>query len=645
MRQTGTMQRIARLVGDARHLLVGVPAIGLVLGFTARAAGQDDLAHLIWGAATVPVIVALGIEIVVSLRRREVGLDIVAFLSMSGALILGEMLAGAVVALMYAGGQFLESYAARRARREMTALLERAPKFAMRRDDHGLTQVPIEALNPGDRVLVRRGEVVPVDGTVAGGSAVLDQSALTGEAMPVSFGQGAAVMSGATNAGMAFDLIAIRPAAESTYAGIIRLVEAAARTKAPMVRLADRFAIVFLAATLAIAGAAWLATADPVRWLAVMVVATPCPLILAVPVAIIAGVSRAARIGVLIKGGGALETLANVGTIVIDKTGTLTRGRATLAAIHARPGMAEDELLRLAASLDQASNHIIAEALVVAAHQRGLTLTPPDQVRETPGSGLTGMVGDREVVVGGLGYVRDRSHDGMTLADLKPEREGEVAAAVAVDGMLAGILVLADEIRADVPRALAGFRANGVGRIVLASGDTRHVTEAVAARLDIDAVESEMTPERKVLAVGRERNGPAVMMIGDGVNDAPALAAADIGVAMGAYGAAASAEAADVVLLVDRIDGVADAMTIARRSRRIALESVVAGIGLSFAAMVVAAFGYLPPVEGALVQEVIDVAVILNALRALGSGPAAKERPATADARSTAPGAPKREPP
>ncbi len=614
------MLEFASLAGRARQVLVVVPAVGLILGFVAQAGDEDRLAHLIWGAATVPVIAALAVEIVTSLRQREVGLDIVAFLSMSGALVLGETLAGAVVALMYAGGQFLESYAARRARHEMTALLERAPKFAMRHENHGLVQVPIEALVPGDRVLVRRGEVVPVDGTVDGETALLDQSALTGEAMPVPFVPGTAVMSGATNAGMAFDVIAIRPAAESTYAGIIRLVEEAARAKAPIVRLADRFAILFLVATLAIAGAAWLATDDPVRWLAVMVVATPCPLILAVPVAIIAGVSRAAKLGVLIKGGGVLEVLATVRTVVLDKTGTLTRGRATLAAIHSSGALDEDEILQLAASLDQASHHVVAEALVTAARARGLTLATPREVRETPGSGLTGMVGERPVAVGGLGFVRDHVHDGATPPGSTPAGEGEVAVAVAVDGTLAGFIVLADEVRADVPSALAGFRANGVERIVLASGDRRDITEAVAARLDIDAVESEMTPERKVLAVRRERNGRTVMMIGDGVNDAPALAAADIGVAMGVNGAAASAEAADAVLLVDRIDRVADAIAIARRSRRIALESVVAGMGLSFAAMAVAAFGYLPPVEGALVQEVIDVAVILNALRALGRG-------------------------
>ncbi|CAN5292203.1 heavy metal translocating P-type ATPase [soil metagenome] len=621
-----TMAALGDLARRASRVLVALPAAGLAIGLAARPFAPD-LAGPIWAAATVPVILVLLAEIVASLRQREVGLDIVAFLSMSGALVLGQPLAGVVVALMYSGGQFLESFAASRARREMTALLERAPKSALRRENGELRTVPIEALAPGDRVLVRRGEVVPTDGTVASALALLDQSALTGEAMPVRRGTGGEAMSGATNAGEAFDLLVIRPAAESTYAGIVRLVEAAARAKAPMVRLADRFSLVFLVATLAVAGAAWFVSGDAQRWLAVMVVATPCPLILAVPVAIIAGVSRAARIGVLIKGGGALEVLAKVRVLVIDKTGTLTRGHATIAAVHALGGHAEDQIVSLAASLDQASSHVIALALVKAARERGLALVPPQDVHETPGSGLEGSVGTQRVAVGGLAYVRDRSQDGLS-ASIAPETEGQVAVAVAIDGRLAGLIVLADEIRPDVPQALAGFRSRGVTRIVLASGDTRAVTDAVAARLDIDVALSEMTPEGKVMAVARERDNGPVMMIGDGVNDAPALAAADIGVAMGTGGTAASAEAADAVLLVDRIDRIAEAMAIAQRSRRIALQSVVAGIGLSFAGMLVAAFGYLPPVQGALFQEVIDVAVILNALRALGGGFARNARSA-----------------
>lgn len=609
-----------------RGALVAVAAGGLVAGLIAWWIGQSEIANLIWAAATAPVIVALGVEIVTSLRKREVGLDIVAFLSMSGALVLGEMLAGAVVALMYAGGQSLETFAAQRARREMTALLSRVPKTAMRHEDGALKEVPIAVIVPGDRMLVRQGEVVPVDGRVESGTAVLDQSALTGESIPVSIGPGEEVPSGGTNQGAAFDLIASRPAAESTYAGIVRLIEAAEKAKAPMVRIADRFAIVFLAVTLSIAAAAWLFSGDPVRWLAVMVVATPCPLILAVPVAIIAGVSRAAKAGVLIKGGGVLETMARVRTIVVDKTGTLTRGRASLSASHPLEGFTADEILRLAASLDQASNHVIAEAIVAAAHDRGLRLSTPTETREIPGSGLEGMIDGHEVVVGGFGYVRDRTRDGIPFEKFMPGGEGEVTVAIGVDDRMAGLLVLADEIRAEVPDALKRFRQAGVTRIVLASGDREDVTAAIGKRLDVDEARGELMPIDKVNMVISERDRGTVMMIGDGVNDAPALAAADVGAAMGARGSAASAEAADAVLLVDRLDSLADAMAVARRSRRIALESVAAGIGLSFAAMIVAAFGYLPPVAGALTQEVIDVAVILNALRALGGGPPASTR-------------------
>ena len=597
-----------------------VPAAGLAAGGVAYFSGAADLARAIFTVATLPVIAALAVEIALSLARAEVGLDIVALVAMASALLLGEPLAGVVVALMYAGGQFLESRAAGRARREMTALLERAPKTAMRRTADGLAEVPIEAIAVGDRLLVRRGEVVPADGTVAAGTAVLDQSALTGEAIPVRVGPGEAVMSGVANEGEAFDLDVARSPAESTYAGIVRLVEAAERSKAPMVRLADRFAIVFLAVTVLIAGGAWIATGDPVRWLAVLVVATPCPLILAVPVAIIAGVSRAASRGVLIKGGGVLEVLARVRAMVIDKTGTVTEGRASLAKVETLRDVSADEVLRLAASLDLASNHVVARALAAAATGRGLVLAPPSDVRETPGVGIHGWVEGREIAVGSPAYVRERARDAGGPPPLPGGSDGEIAVAVAVDGRMAGVILMTDAIRADVPAALHRFRTLGVKRIVLASGDRADVTAAVAARLDVDAVRAEMTPEAKVLAVAELRDDGPAMMVGDGVNDAPALAAADIGVAMGAHGTVASVQAADAVLLFDRLDRLAEAMAIAKRSRRIALQSVVAGIGLSIAAMVVAAFGYLPPVEGALLQEAIDVGVILNALRALRRG-------------------------
>ena len=471
---------------------------------------------------------------------------------------------------------------------------------------------------PGDRLLIRQGDVVPVDGTVLSGVAILDQSALTGEAIPVQQRTGAEVMSGSTNAGDAFDLIASHHAAESTYAGIIRLVEEAQRSKAPMSRLADRFAMLFLGVTLLIAGLAWYFTGDPIRAVAVLVVATPCPLILAVPVAIVSGLSRAARFGILIKGGKAIEALGRVYSLVIDKTGTLTDGRARVTSVNALDHRAADDLLRLAASLDQASKHIIAQTLVIEARDRKLHLSTPSDVIETAGEGIEGRVDGLNVVVGGIHFVRSRL-TGKAMNSLDQTRQaGAVIVAVAIDGEMAGEIVLADELRAGTQALLQSLRKLGIQRIVLATGDRRDVAEAVAAGLGIDAVRSELSPDQKVLVVLTERKNGPVMMVGDGVNDAPALAAADIGVAMGARGTAASAEAADVVLLVDHLDRIVPAIQIARRSRIIALESVFVGIGLSLLGMIAAALGYLSPVQGALLQEAIDVAVILNALRALG---------------------------
>jgi heavy metal translocating P-type ATPase len=477
--------------------------------------------------------------------------------------------------------------------------------------------VPIAVIRQSDRLLVRQGDVVPVDGHVAGGIAVLDLSALTGESLPKTLSRGGEVMSGSTLVGAAFDLIASRPAAESTYAGIVRLVEAAQASKSPMARLADRYAIGFLALTVFIAAAAWLVSGDPIRALAVLVVATPCPLILAVPVAIISGISRTAKSGALVKDGAALEALARVRTAILDKTGTLTQGRPTITAIRTGQGFTDKDVLGLAASLDQASAHVVASSIIQAATEAGLMLLTPSEVAELPGKGIEGMVGGRRVAIGGKTYVRHRSSgDDLLLRDMDAG-DGVQSVAVAVDGVIAGIILLRDQLRDDARSTLDALRAAGIERIVLASGDMDRIAQIVGRSLGVDEILGDLTPDGKVAAVRREAAARPVMMVGDGVNDAPALAAAAVGVAMGARGAAASSEAANVVLLVDELYPLATALNIARRARAIALQSVIVGLGLSIAGMIVAAFGYLPPVQGALLQEAIDVAVILNALRAL----------------------------
>lgn len=599
--------------------LLVLALLGLSLGLGLRLAGRDWAAQVAWTAGVAPVLAALLVEIVVSLRRGEVGLDIVAALSMASALAVGETLAAAVVALMYAGGGFLESFAEGRARREMRDLLSRVPHSATRYADGALEEIPLDAVEPGDRLLIRQGDVAPVDGEVASDLALIDASALTGESLPQRLGRGGEVMSGATNAGEAFDLRATRRAADSAYAGIVRLVEAAQRSRAPMARLADRWSLGFLAAAVAMATAAWALTGDPVRAVAVLVVATPCPLILAVPVALVAGLSRAARYGVLVKGAAPLEALARTRSLILDKTGTLTDGRPRIVAIDPGVGLTAEETLRLAAALDQASKHPVAQAIVAAARARGLDLPIPTEVAEVPGEGVSGRVEGRLVAVGGERFLAERAGP----ADLPPPAAGAMRVEVAVDGARAGRLVLADPLRDGTAALLAALRRIGVARILLATGDRQDVAERITEGLGLDALHAGLTPDRKVQVVLMERRRGPVTMVGDGVNDAPALAAADVGVAMGARGAAASAEAAEVVLLVDRLDRLLAGMEIAQGARRIALQSVAAGIGLSLLGMAAAALGHLPPVRGALLQEAIDVAVILNALRALRITPSA----------------------
>lgn len=602
--------------------LLAISLAGLLAGLALMLGGNLELAATAWIAGAVPVLAALLVEIIRSLFKGEAGLDIVAALSMSAALFFGETLAAAVVALMYSGGTFLESFAEGRARREMSQLLARVPRTATRHRDGLLDEVALDEVEPGDLLLIRQGDVAPADGVVESERAVLDQSALTGESMPVRLGRNQEVMSGSTNAGEAFDLRVTRWAADSTYAGIVRLVEAAQASKAPMSRLADRYSLVFLVVAVTLATAAWWLTGDPIRTVAVLVVATPCPLILAVPVALVAGLSRAAQFGVLIKGARPLEALAGIRTLVLDKTGTLTEGRPQIASIESLGPMAPEELLAVAASLEQASKHPMARALVASARERGVVMQLPGNVVETPGEGLVGTVAGRNAVVGGANFVAKKIGSAAPAGEVLGA--GSALVVVAIDGQLAGQIVMADGLRSGTATLLAGLRRLGIGRILLATGDRRAVAHAVAGGLQLDAIEADLTPDMKVRLVlaAREASGP-VMMVGDGVNDAPALAAADVGVAMGARGAAASAEAADVVLLVDHLDRLLPGIAIAQGARRIALQSVVAGIGLSVAGMVGAALGYLSPVQGALLQEVIDVAVILNALRVLRVDPGA----------------------
>ena len=605
-----------------RRLLVVIALAGLVLGLVAWFIGRSDWASWCWAGGTIPVVVGLLASMVRDFLAGRVGVDAVAFVSMSGALVLGQNLAGIVIAVMYAGGNILEDFAVTRAERDLRSLIDRAPKVAHRRVASTIEDVPIEQVAVGDDILVRAGEVIPVDGIITSPAAMVDEAAVTGEPIPVCRRAGELARSGSLNAGDAFEIRASAMANESTYAGIVRMVSAAQTAKAPFIRLADRYALLLLPLTLLTAGGAWLFSGDPVRALAVLVASTPCPLILAAPVAFIAGVAQAAKRGILIKGSGPLEALARTHTVMFDKTGTLTVGGARLVAIETAPGHSPEEILRVAASIEQASHHVVAAAIIEAAVARGLKLSVPSRVRETMGSGLEGVVDGRPVRVGShqLVYGARKPETWAARALRRAAWRSALSVFVAVSGQPVGAVLLADELRRDTPRAIQALRSAGVSRIVMVTGDRADAAETIGAALDLDAVLSDRVPADKVDAVATEQRQYPTVMVGDGINDAPALAAANVGIAMGARGASASSEAADVVILVDRLDRVPDALTIAKRTHGIALQSIIAGMGMSGLAMFFAAIGFLPPVAGALMQEAIDVAVILNALRALTSG-------------------------
>ena len=615
------MVRVA-LDGVAAGTLVplGLTVCGLVGGGLLHWAGLGAGGNLVWILAASCGIALSIFSMVESLMHGRLGVDVIALLALVGAVAVGEYLAGVVISVMLASGRALEGWAAGQARRELEALLERAPKSARRYQDGGLVIVALDQVVPGDLLLVASGEVVPVDGSLVSASAVLDESALTGESLFVERLLGERVRSGAVNAGAPMDLRATTSATDSTYAGVVRLVAEAERSQAPVVRLADRYALGFLAVTLVAAGVAW-ATGGAARAVAVLVVATPCPLILAAPVALVSGLSRAAKRGVIVKGGAVLERLATCSTLLIDKTGTMTLGHPVLTEIVSARAGSTAEILQLAASLDQVSPHILASAVVRSALDEACELALPSGIEEIAGQGIRGTVSGHQVAVGKASWT------GVTgaprwarSARRKASLDGALTVFVGIDGSPAGVLVFDDPLRPDAARTLRSLRKNGIARIVMVTGDRAEVAETVGAVIGVDEVLAERSPAEKLDVVRLEARRAPTIMVGDGINDAPALALAAVGVAMGARGSTAASEAADVVLTVDRLDRLGEAAAIARRTRQIAIESMVAGMALSLAAMGVAAAGLLPAVWGAILQEVIDVAVILNALRALGGG-------------------------
>lgn len=599
-----------------------IATVGLILLTTPA----GDAARWIVGGYAFLIAMWEAVGMIRQLIKGHAGLDVLAVTAITAAVLVGEPWAALVVVLMLTGGAALEDYAENRSTRELTALLRKAPQQATRFLD-GATEhafdavteeIPAEAVEVGDLLLVRPGALVPVNAILVSEHAVFDESSLTGESLPVECAAGEKVSSGAVNGATAVSMRAAAPASESEYQQIVRLVEQAAGSKAKVVRLADRYAVPFTVLALIVAGIAWAASGDAVRFAEVLVVATPCPLLIAAPVAFLGGMSRAARFGLIVKGGGTLEQLSRVRSAAFDKTGTITTGKPVLERVLPAGGFGEDEVLRLAASAEVYSSHVLADSVVGAAKEHGLTLLEAAQAEESATNGVAATLRtpgtpNAVVRVGKPSWVRDDAPD-LAPADLAP---GELAIYVAVGHCFAGAIVMRDRVRDEAARALRDLDELGISRTLMVTGDVLATAEPIAQDLGIHEVHADCRPGDKVRIVSGVRPRPLIM-VGDGLNDAPVLAAADIGFAMGARGATAASESADIVNRYDTLASLPRAVGIGKDTVRIALQSIWLGIIISAALMLVAAFGFLPALLGAWLQEVVDLVAILGALRALG---------------------------
>lgn len=607
-------------------VLVGL-ATGVMLWLTGAEMALGVTAYLVLGI----VIVITAIDMFKDLMRGHWGLDILAVIAMIATLAVQEYVAGLIIALMLTGGEALEDLAARRASRELDQLLNRAPAFAGR--IHPVTgeveRIAIEEVKVGDELLVRSSEILPVDGVLLSDHATIDESSVTGEPIPVNYRAGDPLLSGTVNSTTSFTMRAQKVAADSNYASIVRLVEEAVDSRAPMVRLADRYAVPFTIVSLLIAGFAWFLSGDPVRFAEVLVVATPCPLLIATPVAFMGGMSSAAKLNVIIKDGGVLEVLARVRAVAFDKTGTLTEGKADVVEIHPA-ARTVDETLQLAAAAEQYSVHVFADPIVASARTQQLELPEVVTADEVATSGVLASLADgTSVRVGKPSFIEEVTGP----IDRPVLSAGETAVYVSVGDELAGVIILSDPIREQSADTVSRLRRAGVAEIAMVTGDITSTAESVAHAVDIQTVHAETTPQTKVRIVQAMRPRP-VLMVGDGINDAPVLAAADVGVAMAGRGATVASESAAAVITSNDIARVADVAYVSRRTVQIALQSIWMGIIISVGLMLVAAFGYLPAVVGALLQEIVDLVAILSALRALRAhrgarreGPARREMP------------------
>ncbi len=608
------MKKLVHFLREYRQFswvaVASIAALGLEAG------GQHVPAHWLLGLAAVAAMVPVTWSMVQDLRVGKYGVDILAVTATLVSVLMHQYWAGMVIVLMLTGGEALEDYAGRRAKKELNALLARAPQKAHVLRGRKTLDLPVREVRVGDKLFVKAGETVPTDAVILEGDASLDESSLTGESLPQVKTPGDLLLSGSINLDGVLTVQATQIAADSQYEQIIKLVRAARNSQAPFVRLADSYAIPFTLLSFTIALAAWFLSHQSIRFLEVLVVATPCPLILAAPIAIISGMSRSAKHGIIMKTGAALEKLAAARTFAFDKTGTLTEGQLQIESVKTFHQFKADEVLRAAASLERGSSHIIAQAIIAQAEKKQLRAGKPRHITEFAGRGLEALVSGKHVVVGRLGLLQDRN---ITVpAAFNPRRVQQTAALVAIDGKLAGIISFNDQVRAESKPTLQKLTALGIKNFLMMTGDNRTAAQLVARKLGIKNVQAEALPGDKLRALEAINERP-VVFVGDGVNDAPVLTAADVGIALGARGSTAASESADVVIMLDDLSHVAEAVEIAKRTFYIARQSIWVGIALSVVLMLIVSTGHFRPLYGAIIQEAVDVIVIFNALRAHGT--------------------------
>lgn len=612
------LKKLIHFFREYSHFGLVVLAILISLGLTI--AGQDKIAHIILGATALISAMPLLIDMLKSLRHGTYGIDILAITAIVTSVLLGEYWAGMIIVLMLTGGEALEDYAEKRAKTELTSLLERAPKKAHLLKGDKTVEIPIEEVLIGNKLLIRPGDVIPVDGIITEGTSTLDESSITGESVPVSKKVGDTILSGSVNMDSALTIKVLRSAKDSQYEQIVKLVKSAAASQAPFVRLADRYSIPFTIISFVIAGTAWAVSGDPLRFLQVIVVATPCPLILAAPIALISGMSRSAKQGIIVKNGSALERLAEIKTIAFDKTGTLTRGTPVVSLVTNYGKFSKNEVIEVAAVLEQKSNHILAKAIVSKAHSLKLKVPKAKNVRETPGYGVVGQVGKKQVLVGKVKYIQQ--HGVLLPKSINTKGFSTTTSLVVIDDTVAGAIAFEDQLRPESKSTLSRLKQIGIKHLLMVTGDNQKTADTIAKKIGLTDVQAECLPADKLLAVENVIDKP-VAFVGDGVNDAPVLTAADVGIALGARGSTAASESADVVIMLDDISRVATGVEIAKRTFSIAKQSILIGIFISIGLMFIFSTGRFAPVYGAAIQEVVDVIVIFNALRAHTGGKSA----------------------